>query len=453
MVTELTRCEAAGRRAGFSLTELLIASAIALVVMAGVASLFGVFGGAVSQSQAIGELSARLRSTAWQLRQDLSGVTVDLVPWTRPEANAGYFELLEGSQRDATLAVSGTAATATSNLEGDTDDILLFTTRSLGGPFVGRFDADLIESDCAEVAWFCREAATQPVSGTSTKVYNLHRRQLLVMNYVGQSPFLSGGTATSVPVTSLVSGSTRRYDLSLRLEGAGAAPNSLADLTKRENRCFLAGTQSVRSLTFPFAVLTDASGRLATNATFDDTDRVWEDVMLTNVIGFDVRVFDPQPRTQLSSGIGLTPGDRGYSGAISGSTAAGAYVDLGWGGGSATAIAAAASWPPSGTTAFQTAGVQVRNATTANTLPVSTYDTWSLHYEFNGIDDDGDGVIDDGANGLDDNGNGVPDDPAEYETSPPYPVPLRGIEVRIRCYEPTSKQVRQITVRHSFMLK
>jgi len=32
-------------------------------------------------------------------------------------------------------------------------------------------------------------------------------------------------------------------------------------------------------------------------------------------------------------------------------------------------------------------------------------------------------------------------------------VPLRGIEVRIRCYEPTSRQVRQMTVRHSFIPK
>jgi hypothetical protein len=91
---------------------------------------------------------------------------------------------------------------------------------------------------------------------------------------------------------------------------------------------------------------------------------------------------------------------------------------------------------------------------TSGTLPGATYDTWSLHYEFNGVDDDGDGVIDEGTDGVDnDSPPNVPDDPAEYETSPPYPVPLRGIEVRIRCYEPTSKQIRQITVRHTFVKK
>lgn len=438
-----------GARSGFSLTELLIASAIALVIMTGVASLFGVFGATVSQSQAIAALNGRLRSTAWQLRQDLTGVTVELVPWTRPESNSGYFELLEGPQRDATLALASGGA---SNVEGDTDDILLFTTRAVGGPFVGRYDTGTIESDCAEVAWFCRAMGTQPISGTSTRFYNLYRRQLLVMNYVGRAPFFNGTVAASVPVANLVSGATPLYDLSLRLDGAGqVVPNSLADLTKRENRCFLGGNASIRSGTFPFAVLTD-TGRLVSNATFDDTDRVWEDVILTNVIAFDVRVFDPGSRTQAGTGTTLYPGDPGYA-AGSATGASGAYVDLGWGGGSPTAIASAASWPPSSTTAFQTAGVQVRNAGTNNTLPVATYDTWSLHYEFNGVDEDGDGVIDDGTDGADNNGNGVPDDPAEYETSPPYPVPLRGVEVRIRCYEPTSKEIRQITVRHTFVKK
>jgi type II secretory pathway pseudopilin PulG len=455
-------------RGGFSLTELLIAATIALVIMTGVASLFGVFGTAASQSQAIAALNGRLRSTAWQLRQDLTGVTVDLVPWTRPESNSGYFELLEGPQRDATLAMASGGA---SNIEGDTDDILLFTTRAIGGPFVGRYGTGTIESDCAEVAWFCREMGTQPISGTSTKFYNLHRRQLLVMNYVGRAPFFSGTAATSVPVASLVSGATPLYDLSLRLDGASsqAVPNSLADLTRRENRCFLGGNASIRSGTFPFAVLTDASGRLASNATFDNTDRVWEDVILTNVIAFDVRVFDPAARAEVvATGTTRYPGEPGYAvaTAASGTGARGAYVDLGWGGGSPMTIASIASWPPSGTsastgtTAFQSAGMRVTNAPTNMTLPVvtsgtlpgATYDTWSLHYEFNGVDDDGDGVIDEGTDGVDnDSPPNVPDDPAEYETTPPYPVPLRGIEVRIRCYEPTSKQIRQITIRHTFV--
>jgi hypothetical protein len=89
--------------------------------------------------------------------------------------------------------------------------------------------------------------------------------------------------------------------------------------------------------------------------------------------------------------------------------------------------------------------------TTANQPHV--YDTWSTHYEFNGIDDDADGAIDEGSNNIDDSSpeDGIIDDLGEWETSPPYPVALRGIEIRIRCYEPYSRQVRQVTVRHTFV--
>jgi hypothetical protein len=93
-----------------------------------------------------------------------------------------------------------------------------------------------------------------------------------------------------------------------------------------------------------------------------------------------------------------------------------------------------------------------------------TYDTWNLGYEADGLDQDGDGIRDDGTNGLDDDGDGsfdeppydgdgdgVFEDPGEAETLPPYPYPLRGIEVRIRCYEPSTSQVRQVTVRHTFV--
>jgi prepilin-type N-terminal cleavage/methylation domain-containing protein len=476
----------AGGRTGFSLTELLVAMTITLMVMAAVASLFGVFGRAVSQSQATVELAGKLRASAWQMRQDLGGVTLPLVPWTTPESNEGYFELIEGPQRDATLAIVSGSTTA--NLEGDTDDMLLFTTRSLGGPFVGRYGPTTsgtittIESMTAEVAWFCREAASQPIQ--STKLYNLHRRQLVVMGYVGSGTFATG--TNSISRGSLIVGgtnSTPLYDLSLRLTNAitngstdayastfVAFPNTLGDLTKRENRFLLGGTTALRSGTFPYSLLSDTTGRMYSNITFDDTSRAWEEVILTNVIGFDVRVFDPAAVIRTSSGVGsLYPGDLGYGHGIV-TTSTGAYVDLGWGADSAllasgtrSPIRIGQTFPPPGQTAFQSDGMVISGTganaqrlvggTAAAQLNTVTYDTWSLHYEFNGVDEDGDGVVDDGTNGVDDNGNGVPDDAAEYETSPPYPVPLRGIEVRIRCYEPTSKQIRQITIRHSFVKK
>ena len=59
--------------------------------------------------------------------------------------------------------------------------------------------------------------------------------------------------------------------------------------------------------------------------------------------------------------------------------------------------------------------------------------------------------VDQKNNMIDDDSNGIIDDADELETSPPYPVPLRGLEVRIRIYDTSTRQVRQVTVRHTFV--
>jgi hypothetical protein len=376
-------------RAGFSLTELLVASGIGLLVMASVASLFSVFSRAMSQSQSTVDQVARLRAAGWKLRQDLAGLTCRVTPWLAPEAEAGYFECVEGPRKD------NAAAHGLSNLEADTDDILMFTTRSPAGKFVGRYaDASrTIESPYAEVAWFCREAPTQPVTGT--KLYNLYRRQLLVVAYVGTAEFTGNSIAGTLP--------NLNYDLSLRVDGGRLVPNTLGDLTKRENRFMHLATP------FPHELQVDATSRLPAQATFETTSRSGEDLVLTNVVSFDMRVFDPEARAQVSGTITRYPGDPGYS---PGTGAYGAYVDLGAGQGGRLARPMEA------------------NSRLSGARP--TYDTWSQHYEFTVA----------GRSGLNVS--------TEYATAPPYPVPLRGVEVRIRCYDPVGKQVRQVTVRQSF---
>ena len=383
--------ESRGRlpRAGFSLTELLVASGIGLLVMASVASLFSVFSRAMSQSQSTVDQVSRLRAAGWKLRQDLAGLTCRVTPWLAPEAEAGYFECVEGPRKD------NAAAQGLSNLEADTDDILMFTTRSPAGKFVGRYaDASrTIESPYAEVAWFCREAPTQPVTGT--KLYNLYRRQLLVVAYVGTAEFTGNSIAGTLP--------NLNYDLSLRVDGGRLVPNTLGDLTKRENRFMHLATP------FPHELQVDATSRLPAQATFETTSRSGEDLVLTNVVSFDMRVFDPEARAQVSGTITRYPGDPGYS---PGTGAYGAYVDLGAGQGGRLARPMEA------------------NSRLSGARP--TYDTWSQHYEFTVA----------GRSGLNVS--------TEYATAPPYPVPLRGVEVRIRCYDPVGKQVRQVTVRQSF---
>ena len=102
----------------------------------------------------------------------------------------------------------------------------------------------------------------------------------------------------------------------------------------------------------------------------------------------------------------------------------------------------------------------------------SVYDTWSTHYESDGIDEDQDGTIDEGTDGIDNpyvtgaipmNGpwNNPPvtnlntssfsyiggvDDPSELEAPPPYATACKGLQIRIRVIEPSSRQIREVTV-------
>jgi hypothetical protein len=184
---------------------------------------------------------------------------------------------------------------------------------------------------------------------------------------------------------------------------------------------------------FPYAFTTGA-GLFFDPSPSLSSMRVGDDVVLTNVIAFDVRVFDPAAPVNVAGTDATVPGDPGYT--ATAADANGCYVDLGNG---------AATAGPSGVNPhFSGTGLGLGLA------GQRTYDTWSTHYEGNGVDEDGDGVVDEGTNGIDDNNNGFVDEVAEQETSPPYPFPLRGLEIRIRCYEPASRQVRQVTVRHTF---
>jgi hypothetical protein len=152
----------------------------------------------------------------------------------------------------------------------------------------------------------------------------------------------------------------------------------------------------------------------------------------------------------------LSPGDDAQ---LVGGVANGAYVDLGNG------ISVAADSLPAGQSPrFSGYGHPLSGSLVGSATTRRTYDTWSTHYETNGIDEDGVSAADQGTNGLDDAvparagtavaeqaADGVADDSGEMETSPPYPFPLRGIEIRIRCYDPASRQIRQVTVRHAFV--
>jgi prepilin-type N-terminal cleavage/methylation domain-containing protein len=451
----LLKHTAAGRRQGMTLVEMLIATTITLIIMAAVAEVFGLFGAGVSDSRSVIEMTDQMRSATYRLRQDLAGATAPTLPPLDPEQEQGYFEYIEGPATDANAAAGALLdATDTTALTADCDDILLFTSRSSGGPFVGRFQAGTIESPVAEIGWFCKRASTQVAGGPT--LYTLYRRQLLVLGYVGAGPFLGSNEIAWLGSWQNFYGT---YDVSCRFDPSVGTlePNTLGDLTKREWR-FLHNTEVGGVPAFAFPYVANISPSTVPNPSTGETlggPRVGEDVVLTNILSFDVRAFDPQAevRTRASTVDAVTPGDPGFADATAVVAARGAYVDLGWNAASvATGSVPTSLFPPSPPlSAFQSGGVFVSSAPRNVPLIPATYDTWSTHYEADGVDQDDDGLNDQGTNGFDDDADGLIDEADEAETSAPYPVALRGIEVRIRCYEPSSRQIRQVTVRHTFV--
>ena len=216
-------------------------------------------------------------------------------------------------------------------------------------------------------------------------------------------------------------------------------------------------------------------------------NRRGEDVMLSDALAFDVRVYDPGAPLLGNTNapdVVVEPGDAGWSEYLLSANfnntvvfGYGAYVDLGY-------LGLHNAWksPPSAVNmpALSVApqfSIAPRTRSKLNLLgqlppyyyePYRVYDTWSFHYENNGLDEDGDGLIDEATNGFDNPGeyavipatnplttvidarHGV-DDPGERETSPPYDVPLRGMQVRLRAYERDSRQVREVGVKQHFV--
>jgi len=388
-------------RRGFTLIELLVATSLTLVMMGAVAQIFVMVNEGVSSSRATLEMSARLRNTAATLQRDLGGHTAVPIPSLDPATDQGYLEIIEGAFNGTTVTIPQPVDSSTGNPDttvGDCDDILLLTTRSPDAAFVGRFNNGTIRSQVAEVAWYLRGR-------------KLYRRVLLVR------PDAFGSLANS--------------DISVR---SGPTANTLGDLTKRENR-FL------HTAGYPHSVANIWQSLPSPRDYWRDDDppagpgfRDGEDVILTNVITFDIKVWDPgAPVVAGPGGVALMPGDPGYNTNLT-HLSYGAFVDLGY----APGYAPGAGVPQPLFHRFNYDSMGLSSGLTR------VYDTWSTHYnKQNGI----------GSNGIDDNGDGVVDDIGESSNQAPYPAPLRGIQIKIRVFDPDSRQIREVTVKQDFLIQ
>jgi type II secretory pathway pseudopilin PulG len=462
-------------RSGLTLVEMLVSLVCVLMLMAAYTQLFSDVGSKVGEARSMIELSTRMRSAAQRLRTDLEAHTCDMKPWQRPEAGAGYFEIIEGplcdrKGKNGLSSSSSTLYDLTDFPLGDTDDVIMWTIRSKEGSFIGHNGVDasgnpiVVQSEVAEVVWFLRPTLkSDNKTPVDPPTYTLYRRVFLVL------PSLGPASVTTVDAH------PEQYDISMHKEGSSYVANSLGDLTKRENR--VAHDPSAfpfrvnPALLMPFGHEFDVStGNYQHNTALPTNARYGEDAVLTNVLSFDVQVWDPSAEIKLTSnGTAVLPDDPGYwppsTSSVSGTT--GAYVNLGW-----NNFAAYSTFPSA---PFRTAGrpelpgnASASKLVASNSSPAfnqtwlyyplsspnykqpATFDTWSFSYEMDGINEanpSSPSTADQGTNQI----VAIQTGSSDYETSPPYPVPLRGVKIRIRCYEPDSRDVREVTVTESFV--
>lgn len=380
---------------------------------------------------------------------------------------------------------------------GDYDDILAMTVINRTTPFVGYVMGTLtpiparqhklllnwnpasprtrtqIISDTAEIIWWTTlEDRDNDGVRDPGEYYRLHRRVLLVRPDIEIAPSLS---VASMPPPFFFSGN----DLSIAVDATGnRITNTLQDLSLRQRRTAHGGPNLVypliRAALMPQRGVwlqgpdgqwgvagADDDGDGTTDGTdYDEAgavesddiliaDNSGQDVILSHVLAFDIKVFDPlAPLKDAGNGYDLlAPDDNHYSQTTPAATATGDFVDLGYalnpvtgGLGYTIPFASAFSGPP-----------YVRNPVVMVGYPSPTWDTWPIYYEMDGIDNPPtNSLVDEGLNGLDDNNTNGVDDYLERETYPPYSSPVRGARILIRCIDPGSQVVRQEHVDVSF---
>jgi prepilin-type N-terminal cleavage/methylation domain-containing protein len=369
-----------GRR-GFTLIEMLVAMTASMLLLAAVMTIFETLSQAVGNARRLGSLDSQLCTVSTLLRKDLAGVTAytdENGLGVATTFQTGYFEIIEGPDNDSTAYLSNPRT----GLVGDCDDILFFTTMPVTNEhFSGKFGTDVITSDVAEVAYFCR-----PTPGTSDPpLYTLYRRVALVYGVNPLPPFDANASLPSTPWDSFY----QQYDLSVRRNASKFLLNSIENLADRVNR-LSHNPDDVPPSGNAAAAIQPLAG-----------SRIGEDMLLTNVVAFDIRVLDPTVTLRLVNGFQLQPGDIGYgltAQAIIPDQAA--YVDLGYSGGVDSTFSGYGTGP----------------LEADDDDPYRTYDTWNH---------------------------------ASLE-QPPYAASLKAVQITLRVYDATARRVRQLTVAHSF---
>ncbi len=307
-------------------------------------------------------------------RTDLAGHTCDLIPPQNPASGDGYFEYIEGPLHDKP-GENGLLSDATSGADskflGDTDDVLMFTVRSKDAAFNGKYTnasgTQTVQSQIAEVIWFLRPTMLVDPSGTGTATvqaspptFTLYRHTYLVLpTYQGNPTVINANSVTPQLLLPDPQQFYQNNDLSVHydLVAGKFVPNSLGDLAKRECRFGHALINNPGlSNGFPHridpAYICPFGGNLSSGnySVVTTNARYGEDVVLTNVVSFDVQAWDPTAPIYTSATtppVAVIPSDPGFTQvanviasnppttplyAYPQSDSLGAFVDLNWAG-------------------------------------------------------------------------------------------------------------------------
>ena len=382
----------------YTLVELLVALALSLLLLLGVIELLSRVGGAMNDTRAAMGTSANLHEAAILLRQDLAHIPDSLA--TKPARivagvddvsdRDGYLEIIEGPDtldHHPYVDESGNPDPTV----GDVDDIIAFTafanrTRGLGPTdFRGLVLSDdgeyrIEETEAAEIAWFVRgntlyrrvrlikdDDMVNPVSARAD------RKNRLLHTFDENDSNLIASPTNEFPFP--------LYDL--RPKYAGWRYLRLPTLEETIHINWTA--PQWKTIEIPrdptelhpdlweqphfFPNLQDKkSGSLTDYISSPRHVRAGEDVVLTNVLSFDVKVWCSTARD---------------------------FVDLGM------------------------VGTTWDNSNNRQSALPRTWDSWTQEGVYSG-------------------------------KTPPYAAPLEAVKITIRCFDPASRAVKQVTVVHRF---
>ena len=265
----------------------------------------------------------------------------------------------------------------------------MLTTRSPDQPFTGRYiqpssggggTLTTFESPIAEVVWYLQPTFNAVGQLATPLTYTLYRRQFLVV---------SPGNSQRMNPADFYD----NFDVSAHPDGKGnMVANSLADLTYRENR-FAHNNVNYNApapYSVNFATMQQRSVRFGSSANYSglsllpfpaDDPRFGEDVVLTNVLSFDIKVWDPaaqvlQDKTSPSVPP-LVPSDPGYTSKSASPISPkqyGAYVDLNYANQLIAGSYFAGGYYGNGKAKSFLAALSLTDR--------ATYDNWSTGYEY-----------------------------------------------------------------------